>query len=206
MDNIKEHSGTELENLPVIAGINSAEAVRYLGTRALFMNSLGDFYRLIDVKANRLEQYLNEGLLGTLIIELHALKNTAKMIGAHTLSDEFARVEQYGNEGNLEALERELPAVMIQYRSFKHLLAPFGETVERDKRVVLRGDIIVLLQKLISAIDGFDLDTADMIFQQLEEVRLPSKCQTQMEYLRIYMADVALENIIATAGEMIKLV
>ena len=46
--------------------------------------------------------------LGSSLV-VHALKNTARMIGAMELSAMFYRLEQLGNEENAEVLEKETP-------------------------------------------------------------------------------------------------
>jgi HPt (histidine-containing phosphotransfer) domain-containing protein len=137
-------------------------------------------------------------------IEVHALKNTARMIGAQSLSDEFRQMEVYGNEDNAEALERELPAVLAHYRSYKPILKPYGEASEEGKRASSKEELVGLLEDMRAAIDGFELDRADAALKKLEELRLPAECREQMEALRAYMADVAMEEVMKLAGEMIE--
>jgi signal transduction histidine kinase/DNA-binding response OmpR family regulator/HPt (histidine-containing phosphotransfer) domain-containing protein len=195
----------EQDSLPIIEGINSQDGIRYSGTKELFISLLGDFYKLIDIKANKLNQYLADDMLRDLAIEAHALRNTSRMIGATELSEAFSRLEQYGNDRNREALESAMPKVMQQYRSFKPLLKSFGEVTEQRKKSIPNNEIISLLQELIAAIDTFDTDHADIIFRQLADVQLPTECRSQMEALSAYMADVAMEDIMKSAETMIEL-
>lgn len=93
-------------------GLNVAEGIQNSGSQELFISLLGDFYRLIDMKAAKIGKCLADGMIRDYTIEVHALKNTARMIGASELSGLFCRMEQYGNEGNLNALETETPYVL----------------------------------------------------------------------------------------------
>jgi CheY-like chemotaxis protein len=194
------------EELPVIEGIDTAEALRLLNSKELFVNLLGDFYKLIDMKAARIQQYLDDGLIRDLTIEVHALKNTARLIGASALSDEFYQMEKYGNSSDVLALEREIPGVLKHYRSYKPILRPYGEAAEDGKRAATAGELTGLLEKVKNAMDCFDLDTADGALKELDALQFPPECRRQMEDLRAYMADVAMEDVMRLADEMINVI
>jgi HPt (histidine-containing phosphotransfer) domain-containing protein len=167
---------------------------------------LGDFYKLIDLKADKIEKCLADGLIREVTIEVHALKSTARMIGAKALSADFARLEQYGNAENIEALERETPAVLEQYRLFKPLLKQFGGAAEEEKRAASSEELTALLNQLKTALDGFDLDGADEALKQLDGLQIPEKCHSNMEKLRAYVADVDASAAVKTAETMIALI
>ncbi len=200
----KEPPAETTEQLPVIEGIDTREGVLYSGTKELFISLLGFFYKLIDSKAAKVEDYLAEGLIRDMTIEVHALATNAKMIGAKELAAGFSRLERYGNEGNREALEKETPEVLRQYRNFKTILKPFGETAEQEKKEASSEDLISLLSKIKSSMDNYNLDGADEALKQLETLRLPERCQTQMETLRVYAADAAMEAVMELAEAMIQ--
>ncbi len=186
-----------------IQGIDACEGVRLCGTRELFISILGDFYKTIDMKSSTIEDCLSRGKLREFTIEAHALKSAARIIGAMQLSEGFQRLEQYGNEANLNALNRETPALLQQYRSFKAKLLPFANTAKRGEKTAPTERIIAWLNELSSAIDRFDLDGADIALNHLEEYRLPEQATAHMDELRAYVADVAMEKIMETAGSMI---
>ncbi|MDE7326453.1 MAG: response regulator, partial [Lachnospiraceae bacterium] len=91
------------EPLLEIEGLNVAEGIKNSGTQELFLSLLGDFYKLIDMKATKIEKCLADGMVRDFTIEVHALKNTARMIGAIELSEMFYELEQLGNAHDLKA-------------------------------------------------------------------------------------------------------
>lgn len=192
------------QELPVIEGLNVAEGVRNSGSLELFTNLLGDFYKLIDLKATKIEKCLADGLIHDYTIEVHALKNTARMIGALELSELFYKMEQCGNAEDVDTITRENPAVMELYRSYKPILEPYGKANEQDKREVPKAEIIEALDRLGTAMDNFDLDGADAALAELEEYRLPEELGSYMEELRAYVADVAMEDVMNTGKKMIE--
>lgn len=189
------------QELPVIEGLNVAEGVRNSGSLELFTNLLGDFYKLIDLKATKIEKCLADGLIHDYTIEVHALKNTARMIGALELSELFYKMEQCGNAEDVDTITRENPAVMELYRSYKPILEPYGKANEQDKREVPKAEIIEALDRLGTAMDNFDLDGADAALAELEEYRLPKELGSYMEELRAY---VAMEDVMNTGKKMIE--
>ena len=180
------------------------EGVKNSGSLELFINLLGDFYKLIDMKATKIEKCLADGMIRDYTIEVHALKNTARMIGAIELSELFYKMEQCGNAEDLETIERENPHVMELYRSYKPILEPYGKANEQDKKEVPKAEIIAALDKLNTAMDSFDLDGADAALAELEQYRLPEALGDMMESLRAFVADVAMEEVMEMSRKMIE--
>ena len=193
------------QELPVIEGLDVAEGVKNSGSFELFTNLLGDFYKLIDLKSTKIEKCLADGMIRDYTIEVHALKNTARMIGALELSELFYQMEQCGNAGDIETIFRENPAVMELYRSYKPILEPYGKANEQDKKEVPKEKIVNALEQLNAAMDSFDLDGADAALAELEEYRLPEELGSYMEELRAYVADVAMEDVMNTGNKMIEI-
>ena len=173
------------------------------GTRELFISLLGDFYKLIDMKATKMEKCLADGLIRDYTIEVHALKNTARMIGAMELSKWCYELEKAGNAGDTEKLEKETPGMLRLYLSYKQILKPYAKLQNEEKKQVSKEEMIVSLQELRDAIDMFDLDKADEIMKQLEIYQFSEELEPLLEELRAYVADVAMEEIMFTAEKMI---
>ena len=109
---ISKVSDEEAEMLPVIGGLNVSEGTKNCGSKKLFLELLGDFYKLIELKSTKLEKCLADGMIKDYTIEVHALKNTARMIGAMELSDLFYQMEQLGNAGR--QFDPHIAELMIQ--------------------------------------------------------------------------------------------
>ncbi len=190
--------------LPVIEGLDVTEGIKNCGSLELFTNLLGDFYKLIDLKSTKIEKCLADGMIRDYTIEVHALKNTARMIGALELSEQFYQMEQCGNAGDVDTIFRETPAIMELYRSYKPILEPYGKANEQGKKEVPKEELVKVLEQLNAAMDSFDLDGADAALAELEEYRLPEELGPYMEELRAYVADVAMEEVMNTGNKMIE--
>lgn len=199
---VAQSTTTEVEELQP-EGLDATAGIANCGSKELFVSLLGDFYKLIDQKSTKIEKCLADGLLRDYTIEVHALKNTARMIGALELSEKFYRLEQLGNANEQEILEKETPDVLELYRSYKPILEPYGRMQQQDKAEVPVDEMIHSLEALREAVDGFDLDGADAAMHAIEGYAFPDELVRKVDELGAYVADVAMEEILNLAEELI---
>lgn len=186
-------------------GFSFEEGVNHCGSKAALMKTIRIFYRTIDSKANKIEQCLKEGLIGDYVIEVHALKSSALLIGAVPLSEAAKELEDYGKQGKTEVLEEKTPDVLTLYRDLKNILRPYAEKEEDAKKEFSDGEWITALQQIHQCIEQFDLDGVDQIMEQLEEYQVPECIRESMDQLRVYVADVSLEEIMELTDTMTEL-
>ena len=123
-------------------GFSFEEGVNHCGSKAALMKTIRIFYRTIDSKANKIEQCLKEGLISDYVIEVHALKSSALLIGAVPLSEAAKELEDYGKQGKTEVLEEKTPDVLTLYRDLKNILRPYAEKEEDAKKEFSDGEWI----------------------------------------------------------------
>ena len=185
-----------------LGNIDKAEGIRYCGSEKLWRELLGDFYKLIDRKAKLIEQCVADGLIRDYTIEVHALKNTARMIGDRELSEWFHRMEDCGNAGDVDTIREETPKLLEAYRSYKPVLEPFARIQNESLRECTPQELCEILQALHDAADTFDLDGADDAMKALEGCQIPQQCQEKLEALRVSLADVALMEVMELTDEL----
>lgn len=186
-------------------GFSFEEGVNHCGSKAALMKTIRIFYRTIDSKADKIEQCLKEGLISDYVIEVHALKSSALLIGAVPLSEAAKELESYGKQGKTEVLEEKTPEVLAMYRDFKNILKPYADKEEAAKQEASDGEWIQALQQIHQCIEQFDLDGVDRIMEKLEEYQTPECLRESMDQLRVYVADVSMEEIMKLTDTMTKL-
>ena len=190
------------DGLPVINGLNVAEGIKNCGSVELFYELLSDFYKLIDIKSEKVENCLKEGLIRDYTIEVHALKSMARMIGALELSEQFYQMEMLGNAGETELIEKRTPDILGLYRSYKEVLKDHIKNGPEEKTAVSYEQVEKTLVRLHDAMDGFDLDEADEAMKELENYDLPDDIKTMVEKLGVLVTDVAMEEVMALSDEI----
>lgn len=183
-------------------GFSFEERVKHCGSKAALMKTIRIFYRTIDSKADKIEQCLKEGLISDYVVEVHALKSSVLLIGAVPLSEAAKELEDYGKQGKTEVLEEKTPDVLTLYRDLKNILRPYAEKEEDAKKEFSDGEWITALQQIHQCIEQFDLDGVDQIMEQLEEYQVPECIRESMDQLRVYVADVSLEEIMELTDTM----
>lgn len=200
---------SEQENAPDIPedahGIfHYKEGLQCCGSESTLLKSIQIFYRTIDRNAKRIEEFLQEDLIEDYTIEVHSLKNSALLIGVPALSEAARELEAYGTSQNKEALEEKTPPMLDMYRSLKTILLPYIQE-EHDQKEVPADTWIAVLDRLHQCMEQFDTDGADEAMEQLEGFEVPEYLKESMEKLRIFVDDVAMEDVINLTTDMINL-
>lgn len=183
-------------------GFSFEEGVNHCGSKAALMKTIRIFYRTIDSKANKIEQCLKEGLISDYVVEVHALKSSALLIGAVPLSEAAKELEGYGKQGKTELLEEKTPDLLAMYRDFKDILKPYADKEEAARQEASNGEWCQALQQIHQCIEQFDLDGVDRIMEKLEEYQIPECIRESMDQLRVYVADVSMEEIMELTDTM----
>lgn len=183
-------------------GFSFEEGVNHCGSKAALMKTIRIFYRTIDSKADKIEQCLKEGLISDYVVEVHALKSSALLIGAVPLSEAAKELEGYGKQGKTELLEEKTPDLLAMYRDFKDILKPYADKEEAARQEASNGEWCQALQQIHQCVEQFDLDGVDQIMEQLEEYQVPECIRESMDQLRVYVADVSMEEIMELTDTM----
>jgi hypothetical protein len=91
---------------------------------------------------------------------------------------------------------------MELFQSYKPLLEPYAGGDNREKQEVSNEVLRETLKRLYDAIDGFDLDGADEAMKELETYRFPDDMLEMFRQLQVFMADVAMEDILQLTDAM----
>lgn len=186
-------------------GIDVEEGSKNCGSKSMYFSMLKDFYCLIDLKSVKLVKSLAQKQLEDFTIEVHALKNTARLIGAKELAKDFADLENLGNHGSMEEVKKQTPKVLATMHRYKDVLKPYAEADFSEKKRTSGTEIVECLRAILEAVEAFDIDCVDAAIEELDIYEMPPECAKQMQNLKAYVADVALEDISKTAEKMIRI-
>lgn len=166
-----------------IPGIDIEKAIKNSGSKELFIELLGDVYKLMDDKINLVETYLSQENIQNYTIEVHSLKTTCRMIGAISLGEEFFNLEKLGKDNNIEQIKALTPGVLNTFKALKPYLEPFAIKGPNVNISFDRAEITAILNKLIKAVDDFDLGTAEDAAKQLLSYNCTEELSAQITAL-----------------------
>ena len=182
-----------LELFQKVFGVKIQDGFKNCGSSDVFMDAARNFFDAIDEKSTSIENFAAGSDWPNYTILVHALKSSARLIGAGELSALAASLEAAGDKaksGDTEAIseiQEKTPTLLAQYHEYKLKLAPlFGKVVVSGDGSQSQGgadsqlpemseadfnDAMAALREVIS---GFDFNSADMILQEVSGYKVPA--------------------------------
>lgn len=160
---------------PAIKDLDTAAALKLLGSAKLFWNVLKDYYHAIPKKHALIKQYAEEKDWHNYTIEVHALKSASKQIGANKLSEDAAELEAAGNALDEQLILEKTPDLLERYAHYEEILKPFfpeeDVTSTNDKELINKTVLLEAFEKLQGALDELDMDGMEAVKDILSQYR-----------------------------------
>lgn len=180
--------------------INVKAAVENSGGFENWIRLVKTFAFSIDESLGLMEKYLSEEDFKNYTIQVHALKSSARIIGAEKLSKMSEELETLGKEAQKEHNDELISKIkekaqihLDYYKSFNEALSElklYGEKPDSEKTEISSEEMKALIQKILTGCDEFELDAVETAFNRLKESKLPENLESKMKEL----GD-AIENI-----------
>ncbi len=175
----------EEEKLPVeygwlekVEGINLKDGIKNCGGPKEFLGSLETFFETLrDNYQEILDAYQREDI-NLYTIKVHALKSSARIIGALELSEKARLLEDAGKEENLEYIRQHTDAMLQDYLSYFERLKGLEDVRKKQqdlKDPVDPEELADAKEALKEFIGQMDYDAVEMILQQTMEFKLPEE-------------------------------
>ncbi len=200
----KPKNTTEQKPALKIEGLDVDAALELLGSEKLYWSVLKDYYHLIKKKSQLIEALEKAKDWHGYTIEVHALKSASRQIGAITLSDMAAALEQAGNAHNAAMIHEQTPWLLKKYAEYANILAPYFPEEDRhdeDKVPAEAETLKALFQKLRDALDNLDMDEMESAFQEMDQYRYTDWQHELIERLRTAVDEIDVDSCEAILQE-----
>ena len=174
--------------------VNIVDGLRNCSGAEIYMDAARNFYDAIEEKSNDIEGFAAVEDWTNYTVLVHALKSSARLIGAGQLSALAASLEAAGDKAKTGAQEgiaeikEKTPSLLEQYRAYRSKLAPlfeeftFSSNAGSQNQVASNPQLpemslsefkeaVSALKEVVSA---FDFDSADMILSELSNYSIPA--------------------------------
>ena len=159
-----------------VEGISVPEGIKHSGGVTAFIGSLKLFFDTIDDSAKVIENAYNEGDLKLYTIKVHALKSTARIVGAEELSELARQLEDAGNSEDHDFIDANTGKLLEDYRAYGSKLSQLNRSDDNeDKEPIPEDELSGAYEALREVIPQMDYDSVEMILEQLKEYRLPKE-------------------------------
>ncbi len=159
--------------------IDAGTAIKNSGSEEAFKSVLEIFFDSITDKRNALDNYYSSGDWENYAIKIHALKSSAKLVGAMELSEMAEALEMASKGDNIPFVKENHNSVMEYYQSYRESLASAfpdkaGEDEgDSDKPVADQDTMNRIYDELRVAADDMDDDEVDRIIKEANEYVIP---------------------------------
>ncbi len=164
-----------MEWLRHVDGISVADGINYCGNAEALLKFAKRFYETIEENAGIIEEAYRKKDIELYTIKVHALKSTARILGAEELSKKAELLEKAGHDKNIEFIDENTPDLLSLYRSYRETLKRVEEDVElpKEKKVLIsKEEMDGAYGALRDIIAQMDSDAVDLVLEQLEEYEL----------------------------------
>ncbi len=170
----------EIEELSVDDGITNSGGI------SGFIFALQLFYETIDGNAKVIQEAYDSDNIRLYTIKVHALKTSARIIGASGLSELAQKLENAGNAGDRSFIDGHTDEFMNWYISFKDKLSRLEEEESSDegKEPIPEEELEGAYEALREFVPQMDYDSVEMILDQLSEYKLPEEDSKKLSEMK----------------------
>ncbi len=167
-------------------GINSTAGVEHCGGVDSYVDALTVFANAVNSGADEIQNYFDSADWKNYTVKVHALKSSARVIGANELSERAKRLEDAGNAGYVDEIKKDTPELLKLYRTYAEKLSPLIQVeVDDDSKPLIEPDALAEAYETLKEVaQTFDYDTLNFVIQSLDEYRLPDVEREKMKALK----------------------
>ena len=185
-----------------VSGINTADGLKNCGDVDSYLDALTVFAQSVTSGAKEIANFYHACDWKNYTTKVHALKSSARVIGANELSEKARRLEDAGNSGYINEINDSTDGMLELYISFADKLAPLIQTEDDDSDKPLIDDdaLAEAYEALNEAAAGFDYDTAMFVLDSLADYRIPEDQRDKFSQIKSAVSKPdweALANLLA---------
>ncbi len=181
--------------LKKIPGLDLAAGLAYCGGKDAFKELIEVFTNSSTEGADVIEEYFKAADWENYTVKVHALKSSARIIGAAALSADAAYLEQCGNEENIDEIKAKTEKLLFDYRC---LVLKIREAMDSLKKNISPAELESAFLAVGEFIKAGDFSAASSVISELNTYALP-------ESKREKVAKIILAIETRNAGEIFKI-
>ena len=189
-----------LNDIPEIDG---QAGLKNCGTEEGYVSVLSVFHQTAAAKADEIENCYKTGDIENFTIKVHALKSSARIIGAALLSGLAADLEAAGKKGDTAYIQENTDRLLNMYRELDSKLSKLDkkdkELLPIDKKALKEA-----YQTITEIAGSMDYGLMEAILKDLKKYRLPGPDAERISSMEGMLTELDWDGIVKTAKEGIR--
>ena len=169
-------------------GIDAEEGIKNSGGISQYIFSLNLFYDTIDGNLKVIRDSFDSENIRLFTIKVHALKTSARIIGATGLSELCYSLEEAGNKQDISFIKDNTGKLIEDYSAYKDKLSRLKkEDDDEGKEPIPEDELRGAYEALREVVPQMDYDSVEMIIGDLQKYKLPPEDKEKIEQLSLLL-------------------
>ena len=191
-----------LRPLQKLAWLKLDVGIKNSGSADAYLPLLKIFYESLDEKVAELEGFFAAENWQDYTIKVHALKSSARIIGAIAFGEEAQRLENAGKNGDIAYIRAYHAGFIAKCRSFKAPLSEIFTAQQNDDRPEADQELLQsAYEEIRAAAEEMDCDRLEEIFAEIEDYRITGDDAEKWKRIKTEADQFAYDRIIAILDE-----
>ncbi|MCR4597066.1 MAG: response regulator [Lachnospiraceae bacterium] len=188
--------------LNAVSEIDAQSGLKNCGSEEGYVSVLSVFHQTAGSKADEIETLFREGDIENYTIKVHALKSSARIIGAASLSEFAKDLEEAGKRNDTEYIESNTAKLLEMYRFLDSALSPLDDNGE-DLPSIDENSLREAYQTIIEIAGSMDFGFMEDILKDLRGYSLPTPDKDRITKIEGRLTELDWDGIIDLAKERI---
>ena len=180
-----------------VEGLNTFEGIVHCGGVEAYLDALTVFAESVPNGVKEIANFFENEDWKNYTTKVHALKSSARVVGAKELSERAKRLEDAGNSGYINEIKDGTAELLQLYMSYEAKLAQLlkPEEDDSDKPLIEEDALAEAYETMKEIAASFDYDSMMFVIQSLEDYRLPESEADRYKQLKAAAAKLDWEKI-----------
>lgn len=189
-----------MDKLAGIDEIDEQAGLKNCGSDDGYLSVLSVFHQTAVAKADEIEELHHSGDLTNYTIKVHALKSSARIIGASELSEFARKMEDAGKSGDTAYIEGNHEALLDMYRRLDDKLS-WLDRADADLPPIEAAALKEAYQTMVEIAGSMDYEMMDEILKSLRGYCLPEADRARVAEIENLLTGLDWDGIIQTVND-----
>ncbi len=191
-----------IESLNGAGEIDTSAGLKNCGSPEGYLSVLTVFHQTASAKADEIKELYDSEDLENYTIKVHALKSSARIIGAAALSKLAEELEAAGKNNDTRFIGDNTEKLLLMYRGLDEKLSVIDKRKESLPEISA-GEMKEAYQTIYEIAGSMDYEMMDDILKNLREYSLPEEDGSRISDIEVMLTKLDFEGIAKSAAAMI---
>ena len=199
----RENNNGLLEHLTYMDEIDDQAGLKNCGSEEGYISVLSVFHQTAGDKADEIEKLYHQGDMENYTIKVHALKSSARIIGAGRLSELARQLEEAGENKDTTFIDEHTYKLLALYRSLDERLKWLERSDSLDEELpeISEDELHEAYQTMVEIAGSCDYELMDDLLKNLRGYRLSLSDREKLSDIEKMLTELDWDGIINKAGE-----